>query len=108
MALSFDIDRKKDLVKLQAGEYVSLGKVEAALAQSQYVETLCVYAESLYNFVVCLAVPRPKQVKALAVSLGIMTEEWDELCRNQPITDAVLKDLQALGKACKSENINGK
>ncbi|XP_073256579.1 long-chain-fatty-acid--CoA ligase 4-like [Porites lutea] len=97
------IDRKKDLVKLSAGEYVSLGKVEASLAQSQYVETLCVYAESGYNYVVCLAVPRPKQLKALAVSLGIMTDDWAEQCRSKTITDAVLKDLQALGKALRLE-----
>lgn len=95
------LDRKKDLVKLQAGEYVSLGKVESALAQSQYVETICVYAESLYNFVVCLAVPRPKQLKALAVSLGVLTDDWAEQCRSKVIRDAVLKDMQALGKACK-------
>ena len=78
---------------------MSLGKVEAALAQSQYVETICVYAESSYNFAVCLAVPRPKQLKALAVSLGVLTDNWAEQCRNKAVTDAVLKDLQALGKA---------
>ena len=80
---------------------MSLGKVESALAQSQYVETICVYAESLYNFVVCLAVPRPKQLKALSVSLGVLTDDWAEQCRSKVIRDAVLKDLQALGKACK-------
>lgn len=95
-------DRKKDLVKLQIGEYVSLGKVEAALAQSQYVEALCVYAESCQTFVVCLVVPRPKQLKALAVSLGVHTDDMAEQCRNRAIQDAVLNDLQALGKACKS------
>ncbi|MCD7455348.1 Long chain acyl-CoA synthetase 8 [Datura stramonium] len=31
------IDRKKDIVKLQHGEYISLGKVEAALSSSNYV-----------------------------------------------------------------------
>lgn len=99
------LDRKKDLVKLQAGEYVSLGKVEAALAQCQYVETICVYAESSHNFTVCLAVPRPKQLKALAVSLGVMTDDWAQQCRNKAIRDAVLKELQTLGKACKYEPI---
>lgn len=94
------VDRKKDLVKLQLGEYVSLGKIEAALAQSQYVEAMCVYAESSHNHVVCLVVPRPKQLKALAVSLGVHTDDWAEQCKNKAISDAVLKDLQALGKAC--------
>ena len=52
-------------------------------------------------FVVCLVVPRPKQLKALAVSLGVHTDDWAEQCKNKAIQDAVLKDLQALGKACK-------
>ncbi|EMP37283.1 Long-chain-fatty-acid--CoA ligase 3 [Chelonia mydas] len=40
------IDRKKDLVKLQAGEYVSLGKVEAALKNLPLVDNICAYASS--------------------------------------------------------------
>lgn len=38
------LDRKKDLVKLQAGEYVSLGKVESALKNSSLIDNICVYA----------------------------------------------------------------
>lgn len=97
------IDRKKDIVKLQAGEYVSLGKVEAALSLSQYIEIVCMYAQSSHSYVVCLAVPRPKQLRALAVSLGVITDDWAQLCGNKAITDAVLKDLQAIGKAMKLE-----
>ena len=44
------IDRKKDLVKLQLGEYVSLGKVESQLKTHPLVENICVYADS---FQVC-------------------------------------------------------
>lgn len=44
-AVSFvDLDRKKDLVKLQAGEYVSLGKVEAMLKNCPLVDNICAYA----------------------------------------------------------------
>ena len=39
------IDRKKDLVKLQLGEYVSLGKVEAQLKTHSLVENICVYGD---------------------------------------------------------------
>ena len=37
-------DRKKDLVKLQHGEYVSLAKIETALITCPIVENICVYA----------------------------------------------------------------
>lgn len=40
----FCADRKKDLVKLQAGEYVSLGKVEAALKNLPLIDNICAYA----------------------------------------------------------------
>lgn len=42
-------DRKKDLVKLQAGEYVSLGKVEAMLKNCPVIDNICVYANR-YHF----------------------------------------------------------
>ena len=37
-------DRKKDLVKLQHGEYVSLAKIETALITCPIVDNICVYA----------------------------------------------------------------
>ena len=58
-------DRKKDLVKLQAGEYVSLGKVETVLKMCPVVDNVCVYADSNKMFTVCLVVPNTKQVKVI-------------------------------------------
>lgn len=42
--LLYLVDRKKDLVKLQAGEYVSLGKVEAVLKNCPLIDNICAYA----------------------------------------------------------------
>ena len=51
------IDRKKDLVKLQFGEYVSLGKVEAALKTCPVVENVCIYGIATQSYCVALLVP---------------------------------------------------
>ncbi len=51
------IDRKKDLVKLQFGEYVSLGKVEACLKTCPVVENVCIYGDSKRTFPVALVSP---------------------------------------------------
>ena len=48
------IDRKKDLVKLQLGEYVSLGKVESTLRTNHLVENICIYGDPYNNYTVAL------------------------------------------------------
>lgn len=48
-------DRKKDLVKLQAGEYVSLGKVEAMLKNCPLVDNICAYANRCVFVCVCVS-----------------------------------------------------
>lgn len=85
-------DRKKDLVKLQAGEYVSLGKVEAEMKTCAIVENICVYGDPTKNHCVALVVPNEKVLGELAVSLGV-TGEFEALCSNKVIEKAVLKEL---------------
>lgn len=97
------IDRKKDLVKLQAGEYVSLAKVETMLKMCPLVDNLCLYADSSKMYTVCLVVPNQKHVQALAKTLGIIASEWPFLCENPQIEAAVLKALQNQGAKGKLE-----
>ena len=58
------IDRKKDLVKLQFGEYVSLGKVESELKTCPLVENVCVYGQGTFTYVVALVVPDRNKLTA--------------------------------------------
>uniref|UniRef100_A0A0X3NLM0 long-chain-fatty-acid--CoA ligase n=1 Tax=Schistocephalus solidus TaxID=70667 RepID=A0A0X3NLM0_SCHSO len=118
------IDRKKDLVKLQAGEYVSLVKVELAIAQSAYVENVCVYADPNHDFTICFVSPKISQIRKLAVELGLLEDvsrqvqetlpadrlkdesavtlaEHQLLCKIKQIADIVLKDIQDVGRAKK-------
>lgn len=59
------IDRKKDLVKLQVGEYVSLGKVESELKTCPLVDNICIYGDASKQFCVALIVPAVKHVSLL-------------------------------------------
>ena len=57
------IDRKKDLVKLQAGEYVSPGKVEANPKVIPVGDNICVYADPSKNAVVALLLPNKENIQ---------------------------------------------
>lgn len=95
------IDRKKDLVKLQAGEYVSLGKVEAEFKTCGLVENVCVYADPTKNYTVALIVPNPKHLEEIAARHGIHDVEFEELCSSPVIEKAVIKELADHAKKCK-------
>ena len=60
------IDRKKDLVKLQQGEYVSLGKVEAQMKTHPLVDNICVFADSFRSNTIALIVPTKASLLSLA------------------------------------------
>lgn len=51
------IDRKKDLVKLSGGEYVSLNKVESVLKQINFVDNCCVMAYGTKSHAIVLVSP---------------------------------------------------
>lgn len=61
------VDRKKDLVKLQHGEFVSLGKIESELKNCLIIDNLCVYADGKRNNVVALIMPNWNVLKRLAI-----------------------------------------
>lgn len=95
-------DRKKDLVKLQAGEYVSLGKVEAELKTCPVVENICVYGDSSKHFTVAIVVPNQKQLEDLATKQGVNANiPFEQLCTSPEVEKAVVKELAEHAKKCK-------
>lgn len=98
--LSFT-DRKKDLVKLQAGEYVSLGKVEAQMKTCPIVENMCVYADPFKSFAVALVVPNPVHLDRIAKQEGVTSTDIEVLCANPKIIKTALKEITDHGKKCK-------
>jgi len=91
------IDRKKDLVKLQLGEYVSLGKVESQLKTHPLVENICVYGDSYQPYTVAVMVPIRNALEKLATELGKTYSEYNDLCKDSDIIQAVLKSINVHG-----------
>ena len=92
------IDRKKDLVKLQQGEYVALSKVENVLKQCPYVGMAMAYADSNHSHCIAIVVVNEAPMKKFAESRGI-SGDVNALCKNA----AVIKEISdACVSACKA------
>ncbi|XP_036392970.1 long-chain-fatty-acid--CoA ligase 3a [Megalops cyprinoides] len=96
------IDRKKDLVKLQAGEYVSLGKVEAVLKNCPLIDNICAYANSDESYVIGFIVPNQKQLMSLAEQKRIRGS-WEEICNNSEMEMEVLQIITEAAIVAKLE-----
>merc|ERR1719447_1501114 len=81
------IDRKKDLVKLQGGEYVSLGKIE----------NICVCGDSSKSNMVCLVIPGQAYLDSLAVKFGLSKLGRDELCKEEQVIADYIKTINSHG-----------
>jgi len=91
------IDRKKDLVKLQQGEYVALSKVENAIKECPLVELPMCYARSTESYCVALVCPSHAALKALGTSMGLGTDVAT-LCKSEKVIAEVQKQIHAVVK----------
>jgi len=93
------VDRKKDLVKLQFGEYVSLGKVEAELKIAPCVDNLCVYGDPSSMYVVAVVSPNVKAIKDMSKGLGLTTKDFEEQLQNKDLIEAVQRQILQQAKS---------
>ena len=87
-------------MKLQHGEYVSLGKVEAILKLSKYVENCCLFGNSFETYTILLVVPGIAALEELAAEQGV-AGQLEDLCGNASLLQVVLKDVQKIGRESK-------
>ncbi|KAF8410881.1 hypothetical protein HHK36_003418 [Tetracentron sinense] len=95
------IDRKKDIVKLQHGEYISLGKVEAALMSSNYVDNIMVYADPFHSYCVALVVPSHQVLENWARGSGIEYRDFPDLCQKDETVREIQQSLSKVAKVAK-------
>ncbi|KAF5442520.1 hypothetical protein F2P56_035167 [Juglans regia] len=92
------IDRKKDIVKLQHGEYVSLGKVEAALLVSPFVDNIMLHADPFHSYCVALVVASQHMVEDWASKQGIPFTDFADLCEKAETKKELLASIQKEAK----------
>ncbi|XP_021966745.2 long-chain-fatty-acid--CoA ligase 4 [Folsomia candida] len=95
------IDRKKDLVKLPMGEYLSLGKVESILKTCPYIDNICIVGDSLKNFCIALIVPNEKLMMEVAFRLNKDNITWEQMCSDGQIEAFYLQVVQDFCKSAK-------
>ncbi|VIO92469.1 AMP-binding enzyme family protein [Brugia malayi] len=88
------IDRKKDLIKMQNGEYISLAKIETTLLSCPLIDNICCYGGQLSPYLIALIVPNRKHLEGIAVELHLHSVNWSELCRNTKIVKEYQKRLE--------------
>ncbi|CAG2102163.1 unnamed protein product, partial [Medioppia subpectinata] len=98
------IDRKKDIIKLSKGEYISLAKVEEVLRMCPFVDNLCVYGHPLHDYLIALITPNRKELDELAKSLSKSNMTFDQLCDDNDIIAKVLDVVRREGKQSKLTN----
>ncbi|KAF4595920.1 Long-chain acyl-CoA synthetase [Ophiocordyceps camponoti-floridani] len=89
------IDRVKNLVKMQGGEYIALEKVESVYRGVQCVVNIMVHADSEHSRPIAVIMPNEKVLAEKAKELGV---DEHEMHSDTKVRAAVLKDLQTTGK----------
>ncbi|KAK8034854.1 Long-chain acyl-CoA synthetase [Apiospora rasikravindrae] len=89
------IDRVKNLVKMQGGEYIALEKVEAVYRGSQVVANVMVQADAEYARPIAVIMANDKALAAKAEELGV---DEHSMHSDRKVRGLVLRDLQATGR----------
>eukprot|EP00826_Nyctotherus_ovalis_P050120 TRINITY_DN610_c0_g5_i4.p1 TRINITY_DN610_c0_g5~~TRINITY_DN610_c0_g5_i4.p1 ORF type:complete len:575 (+),score=149.75 TRINITY_DN610_c0_g5_i4:484-2208(+) len=91
------IDRKKNIFKLQQGEYVAPEKIENIINNSPWVNQMFVYGNSYQNYIVAIVVPLEHMVMKWAKDNNVKGS-FEELCRNKQLNRVILKNLTDLSR----------
>jgi long-chain acyl-CoA synthetase len=95
------IDRIKNLIKLQGGEYIALEQLESTYKSCYLVANICVYADAEAKQPIGIIIPHEVNLRhALEAksNLADASIQLSDLCANKVVQDLVLKECNAIGK----------
>lgn len=89
------IDRVKNLVKMQGGEYIALEKLEAVYRGCEFVHNIMIHGDGEHPRAIAIVSPNEKPLNELAKKLGV---DHAHAHSDPKVLDAVHKDLIGVGK----------
>ncbi|KAL1891517.1 long-chain fatty acid-CoA ligase [Sporothrix stenoceras] len=92
------VDRLKNLIKMQGGEYIALEKLEAIYRGATTVQNIMVYGDSEHSRPVAVICVNEKGLDALAKKNNITESSTTALHHNPKVRGLVLKELLGVGK----------
>lgn len=93
------IDRKKDLVKLQQGEYVALSKVEGVVKLCELVENAMVHVDTSQSYCTVLVCPMLPALGPFLASKGFDKDDLsEENVNREEVKNAILSQIKAAAK----------
>jgi long-chain acyl-CoA synthetase len=90
------VDRRKNIFKLQQGEYVVPEKIESVYANSKFCDQVFVDGDSLHAHVVGVVVANPASIKRWASKRGIDCDDIASICSRKDLKRDILKELRRL------------
>jgi long-chain acyl-CoA synthetase len=91
------VDRKKNLVKTQNGEYIALEKLESVYRSNPYVNNICVYADQNRLKPIAIVFPMEKAIHDLCAQQGIDVHE--DVAHDPKIVKVIHNSLLETGKS---------
>lgn len=92
------IDRKKNIFKLQQGEYVASEKVESIYTKREdYIQEMFLYGDSSQNFCVAIITPVKAAIENIAKAKNIQGSQ-EELYKNKEVRTEFLNELNNYSK----------
>ncbi|TDL27083.1 long-chain-fatty-acid-CoA-ligase [Rickenella mellea] len=95
------IDRIKNLIKLQGGEYIALESLESTYKSCNLVANICVHATENAKQPIAIIIPHEANLRHALAAQGsskLAEASLHDLCENSEVKELVLKSCNAAGK----------
>ncbi|EGN92303.1 hypothetical protein SERLA73DRAFT_99477 [Serpula lacrymans var. lacrymans S7.3] len=95
------IDRIKNLVKLQGGEYIALERLESTYKACNLISNICVYASADAKQPIAVVIPHESNLRHALEAKSVAVDSsahLPDLCNDKTVKELVLKECNAVGK----------